>query len=391
MHIEGNLTLQMTSNRVVFTPTGFGTLITMIKLHFVRRLIVINLVLTIVVWISFSTAQAQMKDTPLTSQELVKLLYELPKQPEKKEELIEAIRRRGIGFPLTDGMLGIAASKSGNDSTLRKTLQEAERRRINPITAALPSEADALELLARTRTATHAATEAMPDFVVKQLVTRSYALGKTNSWISLDRLTIAVSFRAAAGEEYKVLTINGAPPNKESSEASNYSQQVGGSTSAGEFASTLALTFEEDRKTTFKLVDTDMLRGRSALIFQYQVELGSSALRVSIGDLKGIVAYHGRVWIDRELNRVLRFEIIIDPPETFRTTAASQLIDYDWVTIADQKYLLPVEADVRISSPERAEVFTTRNLIRFRGYQKYGTDVKIIEEDIIEDLPEPKR
>ena len=339
---------------------------------------------------STTLVKAQSTQTPLTSQELVKLLYQLPKQPDKKDELIDIIRLRGIGFPLTTGMLGIAASKSGNDATLRRTLQEAERRRVNPVAAALPSEADALELLARTRVATKVATEAMPDFVVKQLVSRAYSLAKTNAWISLDRLTIAVSFRAKAGEEYKVLAINGAPPNKDAPEAGNYSQQVGGATSAGEFASTLALTFEEDRKTYFKMVDTDIVNGRSALVFQYQVDLDPSRLSVNIGDLKGIVAYHGRMWIDRELNRVLRFEIIIDPPATFRVVAASQLIDYDWVTIADQKYLLPVQADVRITSPERTEIVTTRNLIRFRGYQKYGTDVKIIEEDIIEDLPEEK-
>lgn len=334
--------------------------------------------------------QAQTKEEPIASQELVKLLYELPKQPEKKEELIELIRLRGIGFRLTEGMLGVAASKSGNDSTLRKTLLEADRRRANPVTAALPSETEASDLLARTRAATQAATEAMPDFVVKQLVSRAYSLGRTNAWISLDRLTIAVSFRAKQGEEYKVLAVNGAPPNKDAPEAGNYSQQVGGATSAGEFASTLALTFEEERKTTFKMVDTDVVNGRSVLVFQYRVELEPSRLSVKIGELKGIVAYHGRIWIDRETNRVLRFEIVIDPPEAFRQIGASQVIDYDWVTIADQKYLLPVQADVRITSPERSEIVTTRNLIRFRGYQKYGTDVKIIEEDIIEDPPDAK-
>lgn len=362
----------------------------MFSFNLKSRLIAKCLGLAIFMALTFAVLNAQSTEVPLTSQELVTLLYQIPKQAGKKEELVEAIRRRGIGFPLTDGMLGIAASKSGNDATLRRTLQEAERRRVNPVTAALPSETEALELLARTRAATHAATQAMPDFVVKQLVTRAYALSKTNNWISLDRLTIAVSFRASAGEEYKVLAVNGAPPNTDAPEASNYSKQVGGATSAGEFASTLALTFEEDRRTAFKMVDTDVLRGRNALVFQYQVELEPSRLSVNIGELKGIVAYHGRMWIDRELNRVLRFEIVIDPPENYRNIAASQLIDYDWVTISDQKYLLPIQADVRITSPDRAEIVTTRNLIRFRGYQKYGTDVKIIEEDIIEDPPEPK-
>src|SRR6266850_5411704 len=110
------------------------------NLKSVFRFIVPTLV---VASICASLAFAQSQEVPLTSQELVKLLYQLPKQPEKKDDLIEVIRRRGIGFPLTDGMLGIAASKSGNDATLRSTLQEAERRRVNPVTAALPSESEA--------------------------------------------------------------------------------------------------------------------------------------------------------------------------------------------------------------------------------------------------------
>jgi hypothetical protein len=87
---------------------------------------------------------------------------------------------------------------------------------------------------------------------------------------------------------------------------------------------------------------------------------------------------------------VLRFEIVIDPPESFPDIAAIQTIDYDWVSIGDQKYLLPVQADVRIASLDGVEIITTRNVIRFHGYQKYGSDVKIIEEDIVEDPPEPK-
>src|SRR6185503_17812375 len=62
---------------------------------------------------------------PLTNQEFVKLLYELPRNPEMRDDLIDQVRRRGIGFPLTDGMRGLVATKSGNDTLLRRTLEEA--------------------------------------------------------------------------------------------------------------------------------------------------------------------------------------------------------------------------------------------------------------------------
>ncbi|MBD0327616.1 MAG: hypothetical protein ICV68_14360, partial [Pyrinomonadaceae bacterium] len=134
--------------------------------------------LAVLLCVNLFEGSAQTNDAPLTSQELVRLVYQLPKQPEKRDEVVDEIRRRGIGFPLTDGMRSVVATKSGNDATLRRTLEEAERRRVNPTASALPSASEAEQLLANTRAATLAASEAMPDFIVRQLITRSYARGK---------------------------------------------------------------------------------------------------------------------------------------------------------------------------------------------------------------------
>ena len=83
---------------------------------------------------------------PLTNQEFVSLLYQLQRNPDTRDELVEQIRTRGIGFPLTDGMRSLVATKSGNDSLLRRTLEEAERRRVNPTASTLPSETEGHEL-----------------------------------------------------------------------------------------------------------------------------------------------------------------------------------------------------------------------------------------------------
>ena len=124
-------------------------------------------------------AQDSVPTTPLTSQEFVRLVYQLPKHPEQRDEIIDEIRKRGIGFQLTDGMRSLVATKSGSDATLRRTLEEAERRRSNPKVETLPSETEANELLALTKTITLGASGAMPDFVVRQLIKRSVAYGNT--------------------------------------------------------------------------------------------------------------------------------------------------------------------------------------------------------------------
>ena len=41
---------------------------------------------------------------PLTNEEFLRLVRQLPRQPSLKEEIIKEVRRRGIGFPLTSGL-----------------------------------------------------------------------------------------------------------------------------------------------------------------------------------------------------------------------------------------------------------------------------------------------
>ncbi len=331
---------------------------------------------------------AQQK--PLTQAEYVKMLYDVQKNPGKKDELVEAIRKRGIAFELTDGLRSLTTSKSRSDADLRRTLEEAARRKENPTGAKLPSEKEALEILSKTRESTLTAVEEMPDFVVKQQIARSAAFAGTNNFRNLDRLVVAVSYRASGQEEYKILSRNGiletSPKPKQSYE------EVGGTSSTGEFVTVLAKIFKPESDTKFELVDSDVIRTRRALVFDYAVERDKAKQTIIASgafDDTAITGMKGRVWIDRENFRVLRVEsAATEIPDGFPVRAASRTIDYDWVTIADEKYLLPTVSDVRLTSKENRQMFETRNVIRFKEYQKYGSEVKILDDD--EEVPEEK-
>ena len=347
-----------------------------------KRNLIKLLFLVVILFPSFAKAQAPQ--SPLTSREVVALVYQLPKHPELRDSIVEEIRKRGIGFPLTDGMRSVVATKSGSDALLRRTLEEAERRRVNPATSSLPPDAEAQELLDRTRNATLAAAAGMPDFLVKQLIRRSRAYGTTSNWIPQDNLTIAVGFRANAGEEYKVLAVNGMPLGQEAKQTRDYSKDVApGATSSGvEYISAVADVFKPESKTDFKVADTDLIQGRRTLVFEYAIEKPFSQLTLRAGDTaSAIVGSRGRVWIDRETNRVLRFEqIATEIPGDFPITAASTMIDYDWVTISENKYLLPTHSEILLTTTNRSMSVQSRNEIRFRSYQKFGAELKVIDE-----------
>lgn len=325
---------------------------------------------------------------PLTNQEYVAMLYQLPAHPAERDRLIDEIRKRGIAFQITPGLLSLTATKSGNDSLLRHTLEEANRRRLDPVTASLPPAAEGLELLERTRKATLGAAEKMPDYVVKQQITRSRAAGTTSNWLVYDRLSIAVSYRQSVGEQYKLLSVNGMPPSVDEKEGSSYGDKLGGTTSSGEYVSMLAQLFEPATQAEFQMVDTDTLRTRRTIVYEFSVkrEFSKQTLNFQASleatPLETIVGYRGRIWVDREDNRVLRLETIsVEIPPDFPITAAKSVIDYEWVTINDVPHLLPSRAIIELTDHLGLRSEQTRNDILFRGYHKFGAEVKITDLD----------
>lgn len=331
---------------------------------------------------------------PLTNDEFVRRLYQLPANPGENEKLVDDIRKRGINFPITPGLRSLIATKSGNDSSLLRTLEEANRRRTNPTVATpLPPLAETNELLEQARKATLGAADTMPDYLVKQQIRRSHAFGQSKNWVPYDNLTIAVSYRQTAGEDYKLLSINGMPV----TEDQDYNMKLGGTISTGEYVSALTSIFKPESQTEFQAVDTDTLRGRRTIIYEFTVKRENSRQTLGWGEggsmkAETVSGYKGRIWVDRENYRVLRLEDISTEIEPgFPITAASKIIDYDWATINEKPHLLPSRAVVELTAHDRGQTEQTRNEILFRGYRKFGAEVKIIdisEKDFPVDKPD---
>lgn len=342
--------------------------------------------LLILALLAVMAVSAAAQDRPIAQTEYVQMLYGI-KGAASVQPIVDALRRRGINFPVTDGVRGLTRSKSGNNEDLKRALEEAERRRQNPESTKLPAPADSAAILDKTRQNTLAVVEEMPDFVVKQVITRSEAYAGTGNWRPYDSLVIGVSYSADKGEQYRVLSKNGAPVNSDVSR--NYSG-LDGATSGGEFVEDLKKIFSADSKTKFEPESTDVIRGRSAVVYSYEIELANNKYG-GVG-LKGPVyssspaGEKGRIWIDRDNHRVLRIEYkLTDITPSFPVKAVTKFIDYDMVDIAGEKYLLPVLSDFRGTVESSGKRFESRNVIRFRNYQKYGTEVKLVGDE--EEVP----
>jgi len=327
---------------------------------------------------------------PLTQAEYVKMLYALQKDPAVKADIIDALRKRGVGFVVTDGLRDLTRSKGANDEELKSALEEAGRRQKDPEAAKLPPESEANALLDKSRQVTREQLDQMPDFVVKQVIARSEAYAGTGNWKPLDTVVIAVSYSDEKGEQYQVLALNGAPV--EAKKGGSYSD-IEGSTTGGEFVEALEKLFKPESKTTFALLTTDTVRNQPALVYDFEILLennknGGVGFKTSNGT-RGYsytsvpAGEKGRVWIDRKTGHVLRIDFAAtNIPPDFQVRAYTSTIDYDWVKIADERVLLPISSDNRFTSVQGRETFQARNFIRFKNYQKFGSEVRILDDDV---------
>jgi len=133
----------------------------------------------------------------------------------------------------------------------------------------------------------------------------------------------------------------------------------GGATSTGEFGSLLKEVFEPKSHAAFQWERWATLRGRRTHVYSYQVAQQYSQWRVSYQrQLEIVPGYRGLVYVEKATNKVLRVTLeAVDIPPSFPIQQAATILDYDYVTISDREFLLPLKAVVRM----REAKFLTKN------------------------------
>src|SRR5204862_5006281 len=99
----------------------------------------------------------------------------------------------------------------------------------------------------------------------------------------------------------------------------------------------------------FKELRNETFRGHKTVVFDFKVRKAHSQNQITekTSGRSVITAYQGSVWIDTETKRVLRIEQSSeDIPPGFPITLSESAVEYDWITISGERYLLPVRAEV---------------------------------------------
>jgi hypothetical protein len=224
-------------------------------------------------------------------------------------------------------------------------------------------------------------TKQLPNFICVQVTRREVdPSGSGNNWYHSDTITARLSYNGV--ENYEVILHNNQPVTN-----GKDMRQFGGTSSEGEFASMLKEIFEPETHTDFTWDHWGKLRGRKTYVFAYDVQQEFSHYHVEADDAGTIVpAYRGLVYIDEDSKTVVK--IVMTPynmPSTFPIHDINTSLDYDFETIGDQQYMLPLKS-VLTSKRDRQ---MTKNDIEFRLYRKFGTE-STIKFETPDALPEDR-
>ena len=223
-------------------------------------------------------------------------------------------------------------------------------------------------LIERAREAAFEFSEKLPNFICEEVMKRFAQQGRGGE-TALDVVSADIIYRDAQ-ESYRSVKINGSPTDRAL-------EEIDGSWSTGEFASTLLDLFHPRTDAQFRSVGPSTISGFSAQLYDFQVRSENSHWKVQSGSQTVTPAYLGSVWVDPQTARVLRIEIQArDLPYDFPMDTVESAVDYSYVVIGGASSLLPVHAESL--GCERSTGYCSHNIIDFRNYHELEVDFKLL-------------
>ncbi len=293
------------------------------------------------------------------------------------DALIEDFQGLGAG-PRTLEALRALQAVSGSLPAPDLAVRKAE----GPPQPAPPSDEEQARIIAEARRSALEYTDRLPDFVCLQ-ITRRFVdpSGLEMDWLKVDEIKTRVSY-VEGSEDYELVSVNNRMAENRTMD------DLGGATSTGEFGSLLAELFSIRTDAQFSWARHSLLRGRTVYVFGFRVLQRRSRWRLVWQKEREIISgYAGLIFVDKETERVLRIQMNAENiPPSFPITAAGTRLDYDYIPISGQPFLLPLKARVSMRSGRQM----TRNDVEFRLYRKFSAEATISFDEIEDLAPLPE-
>jgi hypothetical protein len=314
---------------------------------------------------------SQAADAPLTLQALNTMLRREVGRNMTEADLAVRIERFGIAFDPTPDAVSRLRANGAHQNLINAIKRESEKLSSSTGTVVATGPQPSDPFIEETRKAVRDYLDELPDFICQQEIQRYVDLDGSGAWERADKLVYELTY-SRKGESYKPVNSLGRPTTRSI-------EMAGGATSTGDFALGLALLFNLETKTVFKPAGKERLGNRQAVIYDFRVPKESSKLQVKAeGADMLIVGDSGTVWIDAETKKVLRIDRAVDDlPKSYPITHSESSVDYDMVKLRglDVDFLLPIRAEFIIG--DRRQKRQSRNVMHFKFYRKFETDVKI--------------
>jgi hypothetical protein len=300
------------------------------------------------------------------------------------DRLVEEFVGWGVGPRTLKALEAMQVSTADLPEPKPVAVTEAKQRPRQPPP---PNPAEQKRIIEEARRQATAYTDELPNYVCLQLTRRFFdPTGLEMDWLKHDEIKTRVSYYDGR-EAYEPLTVNDLATTKGFSD-------LGGTTTTGEFGTILDSLFAAETDARFRWARHSLLRGNPVYVFHLEVPQyrSSWSLTSSGGGSRESVrtiraGYTGLVYVDKNSGQVLR--IVMEAqgiPTGFPMQEARSRLDYDFIDLSGESFLLPLKAQIFVRSGR----LLTRNDLEFRLYRKFTAEATITFEEIedLEPLPE---
>lgn len=361
---------------------------------------------------------------PISQEELLALVTTTRIGAVTSQQVVELIRERGIGFRVKDILLQELKAREADPAIIRAVEEYRSSRppesvlrpppgveppppvfipppaepsatepsgtvsaatpvaaatepAATPVRSRLPDRETWPGFLEEVRGTAMAYTENLPNFICTQITQRYLRRLPKTGWIRVDNFVAELTYYDKQ-EHYKLVSVG-----NRSAASDATLESLKGTTSTGEFGSSLNYLFDPATGTQFRFEGIDHSRGAPTVRVGFRVPKDTSKRSIIFRDgtteLGVVTPYRGRCWIDPDSLQVVQIkERAYRIPDTFPITRSEGSTEYDRVEIAGQQHWLPVRAEVLLEN--RTARLHTRNVIQFKQYRRFGSEVKFLSD-----------